>query len=181
MRILLTISLIFNFSVLFAQDTVSKKPSLPRQRIGTHKIIIYYNNGQVKTYIREESFLRKGKIITYDSLGNTLSKGKIKFRRKHKTWRFYSNDSIEKVKYRYGVARNKLDSNSNYKYSSLVEYGHGCNYFNYSDKYKIMPLCLGCVVTTGLIIQTSIHNTKVYLLKSLRYGPFWKRKMNNNQ
>ena len=184
MNKILIVFLIILFPVLlFGQDTsfyqtgqikcIINRPYFSRKD--------YYINGQLNRYIKSDNFFRKGKEINYDSLGNVISKGKIKFRYiQHGMWKYYDNDIVTKKIYKYGVDKTTLFTNDGKKKACFLTYGKGCMIkpcVEASEKYKVEFISVsGCIINTNIFINANTHNFFVNIRQSMRYGIRWKKK-----
>ncbi len=142
----------------------------------------YYKNGQIATYKKEDTYLFKGRVRTYDSLGNLVSKGKIIFSDiKQGRWMFYENGKKKVVKYKYGEEKSTLRTPKGKRVKCLLTYGYFSSYGfscdSAAEEYKMFDIPIaGCSVTSKLVFKADIHNFFVQCRMIPRYGIDWEEK-----
>ncbi|MGZ4035189.1 MAG: hypothetical protein ACXVPU_00890 [Bacteroidia bacterium] len=144
----------------------------------------YYETGKMKEYNRSDSFFRKGKTITYDSLGNIESKGRTVFDvRKQGRWEEYENGKKHIVHYKYGIEKSTLRTPNGKRVKCILTYGKGAPWNSYLcdsalEKYRVRYVAVaGCVVNNKILSKTAFHNFFIYVRKSVRFGIHWEDKM----
>jgi hypothetical protein len=144
----------------------------------------YYHNGQIGFYHTDETWLRKGKTIRYDSLGNVTSQGKTKiYGNKHGKWSYYSNGHKDStIRYKYGVPKKELRTSKGRRVRCILTYGYGAWGYRLCDtardKYRIEYISVaGCVINTRIQVKSGFHNFFVNTAMCLRYGPAWRNKI----
>jgi hypothetical protein len=143
----------------------------------------FYINGTIKQKTRYDKIWRKGKQINYDSLGQISSKGKIIFNsRKHGKWKLFEEGRvIKKNRYKYGVEKNDLYTETEKKVKCYLTYGYGawggpCDSAENKFQVRYIPVA-GCIVTNKLLFKTAIHNFIVGVGLSIRHGFKWHEKI----
>lgn len=184
---LLFLSLLFGFKVFCHIDTIRYETGEIQYINSRHHFVKeFYKNGQLKTYTKSETYLRKGKRRMYDENGKLTVKGKLGFSfTEQGRWVYYSNGKKDSViHYKYGLKRSELRTPKGKRTKCLLT--HGMLARNYQpceeaiEKYKIQYVAVaGCVVTTQLLFKSNIHNTLLYIRKSLRFGIHWEDKMHS--
>ena len=148
--------------------------------------IEFYPNGIIKQKTKFDRFCRKGKEVQFDSLGNLTSKGKFIFRRvKHGKWKHFKNGKkIKIVKYKYGIEKSELYTETGKKIKCLLIYGLGswgqgpCE--TAIHKFKVQYVAVaGCIVTNKILFRTRIHNFFVETGLILHHGFKWRDKIEN--
>ena len=145
----------------------------------------YYKNGQLKHVTKYDKLWRKGRQITYDSLGNLTSKSKIFYLRTlhglHKTYN--KGELIAKTRYKYGIPEDSLKNDKGQKISCYISGSRAfpadsCSY--YCNKYdiQIIPL-MGCIAPRATWFKMRIHNSFIILKKTCRYGRRWLSEIND--
>jgi hypothetical protein len=139
----------------------------------------YYKNGQLASYKKEDSYLFNGRMRTYDSLGNIVSKGKIIFSdNKQGRWMFYENGKKKIVKYKYGEEKSVLKTPKGKRVRCLLTYGYFSSYGfscdSAAEKYRVYDIPIaGCSVTSKLVFKADIHNFFVQSRMFLLHGKDW--------
>lgn len=139
----------------------------------------YYQNGQLLSYKKEDTYLLKGRMRAYDSLGNLISKGKIVFSDiKQGRWVFYENGKKKMVKYKYGEEKSELRTPKGKRVKCLLTYGYftsrGFSCDSAAEKYRVYDIPIaGCSVTSKLVFKADIHNFFVQSRLIIRFGKDW--------
>ena len=164
------------FTSLAADTTYYNNGNIKSIHDWSVKSVSYYPSGTLKEKEVYPNFFRKGREITYDSLGQVTSKGKtIFFGRKHGKWKTYQDGKLtHKVKYRYGIEKSELYTPKGKRIHCKLTYGLGGGRGHCTEaenKYRVRrtPIA-GCRVNSNIIFKSSVHNLFLSIRKSFKYG-----------
>ncbi|MGZ4035188.1 MAG: hypothetical protein ACXVPU_00895 [Bacteroidia bacterium] len=147
----------------------------------------YYKNGILKEHTISDTFFRKGRKRQYDENGKLSAKGKFMFSYVEQgRWVYYSNgkkDSV--VHYKYGLHKKELRTAKGRRIKCILTYGFAPSNYEPCDKalekYRVRYVAVsGCTVTNNIIFRTGIHNSILYIRKSIRFGSKWEDKMDKD-